>query len=109
MKLPTGLRRTISHALATFLGVMLGFSSLAAVNAQNLPTAAADLARIPPEMTAESFVAKAVARTGAAVVRIDTEAIITRPNSPFFDDPFFQEFFGDQFRLPTQQLSLIHI
>jgi len=79
---------------------MLGFSSLAAVNAQNLPTAAADLARIPPEMTAESFVAKAVARTGAAVVRIDTEAIITRPNSPFFDDPFFQEFFGDQFRLP---------
>jgi S1-C subfamily serine protease len=94
MKLPTGLRRTITHALATFLGVMLGFSSLAAVNAQNLPTAATDLARIPPEMTAESFVAKAVARTGAAVVRIDTEAIITRPNSPFFDDPF---------RVPTQQ------
>jgi S1-C subfamily serine protease len=58
---------------------------------------------IPPEMTAESFVAKAVARTGAAVVRIDTEAIITRPNSPFFDDPFFQEFFGEQFRVPTQQ------
>jgi len=76
MKLPTGLRRTITHALATFLGIMLGFSSLAAVNAQNLPSTAADLARIPPEMTAESFVAKAVARTGAAVVRIDTEAII---------------------------------
>ncbi|MCA2686098.1 MAG: HhoA/HhoB/HtrA family serine endopeptidase [Microcystis sp.] len=103
MKLPTGLRRTITHALATFLGIMLGFSSLAAVNAQNLPSDAADLARIPPEMTAESFVAKAVARTGAAVVRIDTEAIITRPNSPFFDDPFFQEFFGEQFRVPTQQ------
>ncbi|MGV2387900.1 MAG UNVERIFIED_CONTAM: hypothetical protein LVR29_05065 [Microcystis novacekii LVE1205-3] len=48
MKLPTGLRRTITHALATFLGVMLGFSSLAAVNAQNLPSAAADLASNSP-------------------------------------------------------------
>jgi S1-C subfamily serine protease len=103
MKLPTGLRRTITHALATFLGIMLGFSSLGAGTVHNLPVAAADVAIIPPDITAESFVAKAVARTGAAVVRIDTEAIITRPNSPLFDDPFFRDFFGEQFRVPTQQ------
>lgn len=103
MKLPTGLRRTITHALATFCGIILGFSSLSPGNIQNIPAAAADIANIPPEITAESFVAKAVARTGAAVVRIDTEAVITRPNSPFFEDPFFQDFFGEQFRVPTQQ------
>jgi S1-C subfamily serine protease len=103
MKLPTGLRRTMMHALATFLGIILGFSGLGAGNAQNITSAAAEMAKIPLEVKAESFVAAAVARTGAAVVRIDTEAVVTRQDSPFFDDPFFRDFFGEQQRLPRQQ------
>lgn len=42
-----------------------------------------------------SFVAAAVNRVGAAVVRIDTERTITRQADPFFNDPFFRRFFGD--------------
>ncbi|MBD2460600.1 trypsin-like peptidase domain-containing protein [Oscillatoria sp. FACHB-1407] len=42
-----------------------------------------------------SFVAAAVNRVGAAVVRIDTERTITRNPDPFFNDPFFRRFFGD--------------
>jgi S1-C subfamily serine protease len=103
MKLPQRLRQTMAHALAIFLGILLGFSGLGEGNGQYLAPAAAEVAKVPADISAESFVAKAVARTGAAVVRIDTEAIITRQNSPFFDDPFFRDFFGEQFRVPTQQ------
>lgn len=43
----------------------------------------------------ESFVAAAVRKVGQAVVRIDTERTITRRNpDPFYDDPFFRDFFG---------------
>ena len=42
-----------------------------------------------------NFVAKAVNRVGEAVVRIDTERTITTNfQNPFFDDPFFRNFFG---------------
>ncbi len=53
-------------------------------------------------LSSESFVATAVERVGAAVVRIDTERTVTR-NMPdlFFDDPFFRQFFGDQSPLPS--------
>ncbi|HEY9623309.1 MAG TPA: HhoA/HhoB/HtrA family serine endopeptidase [Crinalium sp.] len=42
-----------------------------------------------------SFVAAAVNRVGPAVVRIDTERTITRNPDPFFNDPFFRRFFGN--------------
>jgi S1-C subfamily serine protease len=43
-----------------------------------------------------SFVAAAVGRVGPAVVRIDTERVVTRNlPDPFFDDPFFRRFFGN--------------
>ena len=49
------------------------------------------------DLNEESFVAKAIDKTGDAVVRIDTEKIVTRPSAPFFDDPFFGQLFGDQY------------
>ncbi len=49
-------------------------------------------------LSADSFVARAVERTGESVVRIDTVQTITRSFDPFGDDPFFNQFFGDQFR-----------
>jgi S1-C subfamily serine protease len=47
-------------------------------------------------------VAAAVARTGPAVVRIDTESVVAREYNPFFDDPFFRDF-GRPFRAPNRQ------
>jgi S1-C subfamily serine protease len=50
-----------------------------------------------PVASSNSFVADAVAKTGAAVVRIDTQRTISTRVDPFFEDPFFREFFGDRF------------
>ncbi|HHP7229227.1 MAG TPA: HhoA/HhoB/HtrA family serine endopeptidase [Xenococcaceae cyanobacterium] len=100
------LGKVASHAMALVLGVLLTFGSLRVMSSQadtiappsrlqdkNEPIA------LQAEVTApSSFVAQAIARTGSAVVRIDTERTVTRRIDPFFDDPFFNEFFGDRFR-----------
>jgi serine protease Do len=39
-----------------------------------------------------------VKETGPAVVKIETEVKVQRRYDPFFNDPFFREFFGDSFR-----------
>lgn len=50
---------------------------------------------IAPER-AGNFVSTAVKRVGPAVVRLDTEKTVsTNIPEPFFDDPFFRRFFGD--------------
>lgn len=41
-------------------------------------------------------VARIVRQSSAAVVNIDTEAMVQQSASPFPDDPFFREFFGDR-------------
>ncbi len=53
-----------------------------------------------------NFVSQAVERVGPAVVRIDTEKTITRQNSPIFNDPFFEDFFGRDFgnAMPRTQI-----
>jgi S1-C subfamily serine protease len=45
----------------------------------------------------DNFVVAAIKTIGPAVVRIDTERVVTSnaPANPFFDDPFFREFFGE--------------
>lgn len=55
--------------------------------------------------SASSFVTAAVNRVGPAVVRIDTERTVTRNLDPFFDDPFFGRFFGEDLRsqIPKQE------
>ncbi len=47
-----------------------------------------------PSASERSFVALAVEQVGLAVVRIDTERTVAVIPTPFFDNPFFQEFFG---------------
>jgi len=54
---------------------------------------------LPPAPTnaGTGFVATAVNRVGPAVVRIDTErTVATNLPDPFFDDPFFRRFFGEE-------------
>lgn len=106
------LRQLSTHLIALMLGTFLCFSSFTVLTSQAEPLnnapiddASINLAKVPVNVGADSFVSAAVARTGPAVVRIDTETVIARRLDPFFDDPFFQQFFGDQFRsrIPNQQ------
>ncbi|MDN5346721.1 MAG: hypothetical protein PWP65_285 [Clostridia bacterium] len=56
----------------------------------------------PPGLGPET-IADIVDAAGPAVVRIDT-VVENRENlPPFFNDPFFRYFFGDEFRLPPQE------
>jgi S1-C subfamily serine protease len=93
----------ITRVFAIVLGVFLTvFSPMFSAWAQPLALTAQTTATDMPiaEAVAQaprggSFVAAAVNRVGAAVVRIDTERTITRQVDPFFNDPFFRRFFGD--------------
>ena len=62
------------------------------------------MADIPISLNEESFVSKAIDKTGDAVVRIDTEKVVTRSMDPFSEDPFFGQLFGDQYHQPTERI-----
>ncbi|MDJ0637141.1 MAG: HhoA/HhoB/HtrA family serine endopeptidase [Xenococcaceae cyanobacterium MO_188.B29] len=103
------LGKIFSHLVAFVLGVGLTFGSLKVMSSQAEPL-------VPPSTvssqdnislktnntniapTHTSFVNTAIARTGSAVVRIDTERTVASRAEPFLDDPFFREFFGDRFK-----------
>ncbi|MEM7590454.1 MAG: HhoA/HhoB/HtrA family serine endopeptidase [Cyanobacteria bacterium P01_A01_bin.83] len=114
MKNKRFLGKVASHATALFLGVILTFSTIRVMSSQadTLPldsklnyknTSVAPKvepqiqAQAPIPVNSSSFVAAAVAQTGPAVVRIDTERTVATRSDPFFEDPFFREFFGDRF------------
>ncbi len=122
MKNKRFLGKVASHATALFLGVILTFSTIRVMSSQadTLPANSklngnnnlialkqeSELqAQAPVASNSTSFVAAAVAKTGSAVVRIDTERTIATRVEPFFDDPFFREFFGDRFgmQLPRER------
>jgi S1-C subfamily serine protease len=107
------LAKVASHATALFLGVILTFSTVRVMSSkaftlnsdnslnnnnpialETKPTLQAQAPAIPGS---GSFVAAAVAKTGPAVVRIDTEKTVASQMEPLFEDPFFREFFGDRF------------
>ena len=100
------LGKVMSHGITLLLGILLTFSSLRVMSSQ------ADMIARPSDSIPEqeildrdvkavkastSFVSAAIAKTGLAVVRVDTERTVSRRVEPFFNDPFFQEFFGDRF------------
>lgn len=101
------LRRLAHSLLLLLLGTVTTFillpslGSLADELSQTAITPVPSLiAKVP--LSGESFVAAAVARTGDAVVRIDTETVVTRRVDPLFDDPFFRDFFGGSFAPPSE-------
>lgn len=117
-KLPRSIRQLGTHVLAIILGVALTVSSLRVLPSQagslsqtsvaeaQQSIAQADVAKAP--IAANSFVATAVNRVGPAVVRIDTERVVTRRvPEPLLEDPFFRRFFGDNFsqQMPSQRLE----
>nr|ADN14671.1 HtrA2 peptidase [Gloeothece verrucosa PCC 7822] len=105
------MRPLSTHLIALLLGVLLsfgGFQMFSSVAAETIKSAEnntipANLAKIPVSTDSDSFVATAVTRTGPAVVRIDTEAVVSRQLDPVFEDPFFRQFFGGQIPQNPQQ------
>lgn len=97
------MRQIRNYALVVVLSVALTLTSLRFFSKWLLPPPVADISpaaqlvqasRIPE--TPHNFVAAAVERVGPAVVRVDTErTVATRTPDPFFDDPFFRRFFGN--------------
>ena len=105
----------ITRILAIFLGALLALNPFQALPSWAEPVSAIAPAIAPqptvvsqapasvpapvpasvPAPKGGSFVAAAVRRVGAAVVRIDTERTITRNPDPVFNDPFFRRFFND--------------
>lgn len=99
-------RQLVAKVLTVFLVAVL------ALSAQILPAQAAVvgsnqsfpvLAQVqvpvpnPSRVNGDSFVSAAVRQIGPAVVRIDTERVVTRNiPEPFLDDPIFRRFFGDE-------------
>ncbi len=108
------LRQLITHGLAIAFGVLFAISSLRVLPSQalSIPTevnSAQIIAQKPPRANigSNNFVAAAVNKVGAAVVRIDTERTVTRRmNDPMFDDPTFRRFFGESFpqRMPEERM-----
>lgn len=108
------LRQISTYVFATVFVVILTFISERALpcEASPVPNFAAANTTVPTQSIAlqipdrgGSFVTTAVNRVGAAVVRIDTERTISRRVDPFFDDPMFRRFFGDQMmpQMPQQE------
>jgi S1-C subfamily serine protease len=114
------LRQLGSHLIALILGIAITFGSLKILSSQAdpLPETSVDTATSPSvalqpvnpnaNKVAHNFVGAAIARTGPAVVKIDTERTITRKSDPFLEDPFLRDFFGDRFggQMPRQREQL---
>ncbi|MDJ0732946.1 MAG: HhoA/HhoB/HtrA family serine endopeptidase [Nostocaceae cyanobacterium] len=118
------IRQLSTHVLAIIMGVVLTVGTLRVSPSQaepapsrggvspssvSSPTLVAQRQSSAAAMGSSSFVTAAVNRVGPAVVRIDTERTIAsrRIPSPFSDDPFFRQFFGDSFpqQTPERQVS----
>jgi serine protease Do len=52
----------------------------------------------------EDTIAEIIEKMGPAVVKIETYVTTSQPSNPFFDDPFFREFFG-QYNGPEQRVQ----
>ena len=106
-----------THILAIALGAIITAGALRVLPSNADPVIApssvqaqleSSVARQIPQASpgTNNFVTAAVNQVGPAVVRIDTERVVTRNiPDPFLDDPFFQRFFGDNFseRFPREQ------
>lgn len=91
-----GLWIPLKRLLTILFTAVMVFTTAMTAPAYAQASAAAEAA-----IAGESFVAAAVRKVGSAVVRIDTERTITRSApDPFYEDPFFRDFFGG---LPRQK------
>ena len=93
---------TTAQAIAFILLVIVALGNIAPAQADLIPANLLLAQAIAPASNG-SFVTAAVNKVGGAVVRIDTERTITQRTNPGFNDPFFRQFFGDNFSSPNPQ------
>lgn len=106
------MKRFGTHLIALVVGVCLAFGTLRVASSQADPAPPLEIAQnlATPTLVAQtsdlaqssvprrgSFVTAAIAKTGPAVVRIDTARTIANQMPSQFNDPFFRDFFGDRF------------
>ncbi len=96
---------TVALVLAIVLGAV-GGSALASKNGVRVPILmAANAAGGSGRISFEAGFAPIVMKDLPAVVNVSSSKLVkTNPNSsPFFSDPFFRQFFGNQFSVPREQ------
>lgn len=111
------LQRFGTHILALVVGCGITLGAMQSSSQTVNQTLADTITPQQPQQVAavpvsgeRSFVAEAVARTGDAVVRLDTEkTVVRRFQDPLMNDPFFREFFGESFggNMPTEQEQVL--
>lgn len=69
----------------------------AAIVAALCASAAIAAPSVGDDVYTKNPIARIAKEASPAVVNIDTETMVTRSPSPFFNDPFFREFFGQEF------------
>lgn len=93
-------RQLVTYLIPIILGAMLTVGVYRVLPSQASPIVTesepliAQRAAIPTE--GRSFVATAVNKVGAAVVRLDTEKVVSTLPNPIMEDPFFRGLFGDE-------------
>jgi S1-C subfamily serine protease len=109
MKYPIWLRRISGYLLTFVVGTVFGVANFphAPAVADEVMPSPITVAQQSVPVSPSSFVAAAVAKTGPAVVRIDTETVVTRRIDPIFDDPFFREFLGQSFPVPPREQRIV--
>lgn len=98
------VRKFFTYLLVLVFGVLLGggFYQVLPSQADTVPENSVVAQNVESTETpsrqaiTNRFVSFAVEQVGDAVVRIDTEKVVTQTN-PFAEDPFFRRFFGDDF------------
>lgn len=88
-----------SRLIAVFLALALVVAAMSFADQTNPGGAAKQLPGLGPDTIPDI-----VSSVSPAVVRIDTTVKNNAGNyfDPFFNDPFFRQFFGEQFRVPSQ-------
>lgn len=103
-------KKVLLHGAFVLLGVVMGawgvLASMPTPEVGSLPPVPS-LAVVPESKlnsnVSTNFIADAVSRTGAAVVRINASRTVTTQALPdVFNDPFFRDFFGDSLPIPSQ-------
>ena len=87
-------RATLLTVLAVFftVGLVFGVTVLPAQAAPNQEIVS------PNAFWGPDTIQNIVKQTGSAVVKIETEVKVQSQANPFLSDPFFRQFFGDQFK-----------
>jgi serine protease Do len=96
----------IAIAAAVAAGAMAGSLVAAKAGTRTIPVfMAAQTSHAAERVSFAEGFEPVVSRALPAVVSVSSSKVVRAPESPFFSDPFFRQFFGGQFQAPRKQLE----